>query len=312
MQFVFWHRFGLKERRYQTDMKKIVSILSICSLAMALTSCFVSTSKYDAVVQERDSLRLVASNVTTDFEASLRTINEIETALQTVREAENIIMIESQEGNTNYAVSQIDAIQRTIQQNKEKIAELENQLAQSGSTSKQLSATVNRLKKELDEKDTYINNLRDELNVSKAQVADLTVRVDSLNQNVRNLNENIDNLNTQNAEQQAVIRNQDAELNTVYYFVAPMETLVERGLANKGGLFSKSTASNEIDKSMMVAADKRELKLIALNTTKATILTNHPESSYQITKGDDGMLSLNILNADAFWNTSNYLIISIK
>ncbi len=293
-------------------MKKIVSILSICSLAMALTSCFVSTSKYDAVVQERDSLRLVASNVTTDFEASLRTINEIETALQTVREAENIIMIESQEGNTNYAVSQIDAIQRTIQQNKEKIAELENQLAQSGSTSKQLSATVNRLKKELDEKDTYINNLRDELNVSKAQVADLTVRVDSLNQNVRNLNENIDNLNNQNAEQQAVIRNQDAELNTVYYFVAPMETLVERGLANKGGLFSKSTASNEIDKSMMVAADKRELKLIALNTTKATILTNHPESSYQITKGDDGMLSLNILNADAFWNTSNYLIISIK
>lgn len=293
-------------------MKKIVSILSICSLAMALTSCFVSTSKYDAVVQERDSLRLVASNVTTDFEASLRTINEIETALQTVREAENIIMIESQEGNTNYAVSQIDAIQRTIQQNKEKIAELENQLAQSGSTSKQLSTTVNRLKKELDEKDTYINNLRDELNVSKAQVADLTVRVDSLNQNVRNLNENIDNLNTQNAEQQAVIRNQDAELNTVYYFVAPMETLVERGLANKGGLFSKSTASNEIDKNMMVAADKRELKLIALNTTKATILTNHPESSYQITKGDDGMLSLNILNADAFWNTSNYLIISIK
>ena len=258
---------------------------------MALTSCFVSTSKYDAVVQERDSLRLVASNVTTDFEASLRTINEIETALQTVREAENIIMIESQEGNTNYAVSQIDAIQRTIQQNKEKIAELENQLAQSGSTSKQLSATVNRLKKELDEKDTYINNLRDELNVSKAQVADLTVRVDSLNQNVRDLNENIDNLNN---------------------FVAPMETLVERGLANKGGLFSKSTASNEIDKSMMVAADKRELKLIALNTTKATILTNHPESSYQITKGDDGMLSLNILNADAFWNTSNYLIISIK
>ena len=129
---------------------------------------------------------------------------------------------------------------------------------------------------------------------------------------ISKLKEDIDNLNNQNAEQQAVIRNQDVELNTVYYFVAPMETLVERGLANKGGLFSKSTASNEIDKSMMVAADKRELKLIALNTTKATILTNHPESSYQITKGDDGMLSLNILNADAFWNTSNYLIISIK
>ena len=294
------------------DMKKIVSILGMCSLAMALNGCFVSSSKYDAVVAERDSLMLVASNVTTDFEASLRTINEIETALQTVREAENIIMIENQEGNTNYAVSQIEAIDRTIQQNKAKIEELEKQLAQSGSTSKQLNATITRLKKELEEKDTYINNLRNELSASHAQVADLSERVDNLNQNVRDLNENIDSLNIQNAEQRAVIRTQETELNTVYYFVAPMETLVERGLANKGGLFSKNTASNEIDKTMMIAADKRELKSITLNTSKATILTNHPESSYQITKGDDGMLSLTILNPDAFWNTSNYLIISIK
>ena len=41
-------------------------------------------------------------------------------------------------------------------------------------------------------------------------------------------------------------------------------------------------------------------------------MTNHPESSYQINKGDDEMLSLEIVNQDAFWNISNYLIISIK
>ena len=63
---------------------------------------------------------------------------------------------------------------------------------------------------------------------------------------------------------------------------------------------------------MMIAADKRELKSITLNTTKATILTNHPESSYQLTKGDDDNLSLEIVDQDAFWNISNYLIISIK
>ena len=294
------------------NMKKIVSILGMCSLAMALNACFVSSSKYDTVVAERDSLLVVASNVTTDFEASLRTINEIETALQTVREAENIIMIENQEGNTNYAVSQIEAIDRTIQQNKAKIEELEKQLAQSGSTSKQLNATINRLKKELDEKDTYINNLRNELNASQAQVADLSEKVDNLNQNVRDLNENIDSLNIQNAEQRATIRIQETELNTVHYFVAPMETLKELGLATKSGIFSKAGVSSDINKNLMIAADKRDLKVLALNTKKATILTNHPESSYQITEGEDGMLSLNILNPEAFWNTSNYLIISIK
>lgn len=293
-------------------MKKIASIVSVLALAVSLTSCFVSSSKYEALEAERDSLLLVATNVTTDFESSLRTINEIEAALQTVREAESIILLENQEGNTNYAVSQIEAIDRTIQQNKAKIAELEAQLAESGSKSKQLSATITRLKKELDEKDTYINNLREELNVSKAQVADLSTQVNDLNKNVQSLNENIDNLNAQNAEQQAMIRNQDAELNTVHYIVAPMETLKDLNLVTKGGLFKKEKVSMDLNKSAMIAADKRDLKVLPLNTKKAIIMTNHPESSYQITKGEDDMLSLEIVNPDAFWNTSNYLIISIK
>lgn len=292
-------------------MKKFHILSGMLFLAVAFTSCGVSTSKYEALQAERDSLAVVAANVTTDFESSLQTINEIETALQTIREAENIIMLENQEGNTNYAQAQIEAIDRTIQQNKAKIAELEKQLADAGSKSKQLNATINRLKNELNEKDTYINNLRGELEASKVQVASLTDRVNDLNQNVDSLNANIENLSAHNAEQQATILQQDVAINTVYYMVAPMETLSEYGLVTNDGIFSKK-ASNEIDKKLLIAADKRELRHLALNTRKATILTNHPESSYQLTKGEDKMYSLEILDPEAFWNISNYLIISIK
>ena len=227
-------------------MKKIHMLSVFIFLAVAFTSCMVSTSKYEALQAERDSLAVVAANVTTDFESSLQTINEIETALQTICEAENIIMLENQEGNTNYAQAQIEAIDRTIQQNKAKIEELEKQLADAGSKSKQLNATINRLKNELNEKDTYINNLRGELEASKVQVASLTEQVNDLNQNVDSLNANIENLNAQNAEHQATILQQDAEINTVYYMVAPMETLQEYGLVTNDGIFSKK-ASNEID-----------------------------------------------------------------
>ena len=292
-------------------MKKIHMLSVFAFLTVAFTSCMVSTSKYEALQAERDSLAVVAANVTTDFESSLQTINEIETALQTIREAENIIMLENQEGNTNYAQAQIEAIDRTIQQNKAKIAELEKQLADAGSKSKQLTATINRLKDELNEKDTYINNLRSELEASKVQVATLTEQVNDLNQNVDSLNANIENLSAHNAEQHATILQQDAEINTVYYMVAPMETLQEYGLVTNDGIFSKK-ASNEIDKKLMIAADKRELNHLSLNTRKATILTNHPESSYTLTKGDDKMYSLDIVDPEAFWNISNYLIISIK
>lgn len=281
-------------------------------LAVACTSCFVSSSKYDAVVAERDSLALVAANVTTDFESSLQTINEIESALQTIREAENIIMIENQEGNSNYAVAQIEAIERTIQQNKAKIAELEQQLAESGSKSKQLNATITRLKNELNEKDTYINNLRTDLEASQVQVANLTVQVNDLNQNVQDLNANIEDLNAHNAEQQATIRQQDAEINTVYYIAAPIETLEQYGLASRGGLFSNDKATNVINKELMFAADKRDFRVLHLNSRKATILTNHPESSYQLTKDDEKNLSLEITDPEAFWTISNYLIITIK
>lgn len=281
-------------------------------LAVACTSCFVSSSKYEALQAERDSLAMVAANVTTDFESSLQTINEIETALQTIREAENIIMIENQEGNSNYAVAQIEAIERTIQQNKAKIADLEQQLAESGAKSKQLNATITRLKNELNEKDTYINNLRADLEASQVQVANLTERVNDLNQNVQDLNANIEDLNAHNAEQQATILQQDSELHTVYYIVAPIETLEQYGLATRGGLFSVDKATNITDKQRMFAADKRDLRILPLNSRKATILTNHPESSYQLTKDDDKNLSLEIIDPEAFWNISNYLIISIK
>lgn len=293
-------------------MKKFQIIMLSTLLAAVMGSCMVSSSKYEAMQAERDSLAVVASTATTDYESSLKTLNEIEEALSTIREAENIIMMENQEGNTNYAVAQIEAIDRTIQQNKAKIEELEKQLAESGSKSKQLSATINRLKGELNEKDTYINNLREELNASKAQVAVLTGRVEDLNKNVEDLNENISNLNAQSAEQQATIQLQDVALNTVYYIVAPIATLEDLGLANKGGLFSSDKAATDINKNAMIAADKRDLRVIPLNTKKASILTNHPESSYQLTKGDDQMLSLEIVDQEAFWNISNYLIISIK
>lgn len=281
-------------------------------LATAFTSCVVSSSKYEALQAERDSLANVAATVTTDFESSLRTINEIEMALQTVREAEGIMMMENQEGNSDYAEAQIEAIDRTIQQNKAKIAELEQQLAAAGSKSKELNATINRLKNELNEKDTYINNLREELNISKVQIAELSDSVANLNKDVEQLNENIDNLSVQSEKQKATISQQDVQLNTVYYISATSEILAANHMINKGGLFSSDQVTGDIDMSMMTVADKRTLKVIPLNSRKAKILTNHPESSYQLTKDDDKNLSLVIVDPEAFWSISNYLIISIK
>ena len=294
-------------------MKTKLSIFVVLLVAVA-TSCNVERSeKYQTLLSERDSLYTEAVASKGGFDQALNTINEIENALETVRVQENIIMMENQEGNTNQAVSKINAIQQTLQENRNKIEQLEKQLADQGAKSKALNQTVSRLKKQLEEKDAFISSLKDELQQSKQQIADLNQTVTSLNDNISDLNSNLDVMTVQNAAQQATIASQDTELNTVWVCVAPQSTLVDKGIISKGGLFSSSAISTQgFDKSQFAQEDKRHLETIPLNTKKFKLMTTHPESSYQIEEVDEGNKVLRINDKDAFWSMSRYLVVSIK
>ena len=295
-------------------MKKL-SVIALALVALFATSCrnVEKSKEYQALLAERDSLQVVAAAANGDFDSALRTINEIENALESVRAAEGIIMIENQEGDTNRAVAEINAIQQTLQENHQKIADLEKQLSSQGAKSKALTETINRLKEQLDAKDTYINNLKEELNLKDVQISELNEQVAGLNENIENLNSQNEDLNAQNAAQQQTIHNQDAAMNSIWYCVATPQALIEKGLMTKGGLFqAKQLADQAFDNSHFVKADKRELTSIPLNTKKANILTKHPANSYELVTDENGAQTLNITDKDAFWNQSNYLIISIK
>ncbi len=295
-------------------MRTKMSIVCAFGALLFVTSCNVERSdKYQALLAERDSLYTEAVAAKGGFDQALNTINEIESALESVRAQENIIMMENQEGNTNKAVSEINAIQQTLQENRQKIENLEKQLAEQGATSKALNQTVSRLKKQLEEKDTYISSLKDELQQSKAQIATLNDQVTDLSNNINELNSNLDVMTVQNAAQQATIENQDAMLNTVWVCVAPQQTLVDKGILSKGGLFKSSELTKQgYDKSQFAEIDKREVESIPLNTKKPTIMTSHPESSYQIVEVEGGNKVLEILDKESFWSISNYLVVSIK
>ncbi len=295
-------------------MRTKISIVCAFGALLFVTSCNVERSdKYQALLAERDSLYTEAVAAKGGFDQALNTINEIESALESVRAQENIIMMENQEGNTNKAVSEINAIQQTLQENRQKIENLEKQLAEQGATSKALNQTVSRLKKQLEEKDTYISSLKDELQQSKAQIATLNEQVTDLSNNINELNSNLDVMTVQNAAQQATIENQDAMLNTVWVCVAPQQTLVDKGILSKGGLFKSSELTKQgYDKSQFAEIDKREVESIPLNTKKPTIMTSHPESSYQIVEVEGGNKVLEILDKESFWSISNYLVVSIK
>ena len=295
-------------------MQHKMTLVSLLFVGLMATSCNVERSeKYQTLLAERDSLYTEAVAAKGGFDNALNTINEIEDALEAVRAQENIIMMENQEGNNNKAVSEINAIQLTLQENRQKIDNLEKQLAEQGAKSKALNQTVSRLKKQLEEKDAYINSLKEELQQSREQIAELNEQVNDLSNDVTELTTNLDVMAVQNAVQKTTIENQDAMLNTVWICIAPQQTLVEKGILSKGGLFQATEISKQgFDKSQFMQSDKRDLDVIPLNTKKAKVMTNHPESSYQINGEFEGSLSLHIIDKDAFWSMSNYLVVSIK
>lgn len=303
------------KREKPNPMKTRLSFFAISLLIILAASCNVERSeKYQTLLAERDSLYTEAVAAKGGFDQALNTINEIENALEAVRAQENIIMMDSQEGNTNKAVSEINAIQQTLQENRNRINQLEKQLSEQGSTSKALQQTVSRLKKQLEEKDTYIASLKVELQQSRQQIADLNEQVSDLNENINELSSNLDVMNVQNAVQQATIENQDAMLNTVWVCIANQQTLVEKGIVSKGGLFQATEISKQgFDKKQFMQSDKRELTNIPLETKKQPkIMTNHPENSYQVVQNEDNYMVLQILDKDAFWSISSYLVVAIK
>lgn len=295
-------------------MKNSFLFLVMSLLIVMAVSCNVERSeKYQTLLAERDSLYTEAMAAKGGFDQALNTINEIESALESVRAQENIIMMENQEGNTNKAVSEINAIQQTLQENRNKINDLEKQLAAQGTKSKALNQTVSRLKKQLEEKDVFIANLKEELQQSREQIATLNEQVSDLNNNINELNSNLDVMSVQNAAQQATIENQDAMLNTVWVCIDTQQALVEKGVVSKGGLFQASEISKQgFDQSKFMKGDKRDLDIIPLECKRFKIMTSHPENSYQINDGEQDTKILQIIDKEAFWSMSNYLVVVKK
>lgn len=295
-------------------MKNSFLFLVMSLLIVMAVSCNVERSeKYQTLLAERDSLYTEAMAAKGGFDQALNTINEIESALESVRAQENIIMMENQEGNTNKAVSEINAIQQTLQENRNKINDLEKQLAAQGTKSKALNQTVSRLKKQLEEKDVFIANLKEELQQSREQIATLNEQVSDLNNNINELNSNLDVMSVQNAAQQATIENQDAMLNTVWVCIDTQQALVEKGVVSKGGLFQASEISKQgFDQSKFMRGDKRDLDIIPLECKRFKIMTSHPENSYQINDGEQDTKILQIIDKEAFWSMSNYLVVVKK
>lgn len=288
----------------KTIMKQLTFILLFA--AAVLSSC-VSKQAARQVENQRDSLEMVVNEKDSLIQAVFADIYAISENLALIKSRENLIAVSGTPESGRRPVEEIHndiaAIDRLLQENKAKIASLQQtsaRLRKANLHIEELEKTIAQLNMQLNEKTAEIDRLRVELEQSGIEVARLTEQVEAGNARIEHL-----------SGQKVLLENR---LNTVYYIVGAEKELLGAQIIDKQGFFSRVlTVNKHANLDSFTQADSRLLTEIPVGQKRATLVTTHPDGSYQlITDADKRVTKLVIDDPVRFWENSKILVISYK
>jgi len=296
-------------------MNKIILFLTLLFFTFSVTSCVESSKKYKNLQAQLDSISVVKDSTAAQLEEVFTTLNEVENGLRNIREAENIITVQSTTGgeltaNAREQMKQdVQAIGEAIESYKKQIEKLKSE---NRVKSAQFQKRLNTLTKELEEKSILIADLSKQLEEKDAQLRIKTQQIATLDQAVSNLRSDVASLNQETNLNKETIATQDQLLNSAFYIAGSKNELINSKVLSKGGLFRSAKISYEAEQGAFIKIDIRNVKNINLNAKKAKILSIHPTGTYSLESDANGMLVLRISSPKAFWEQTKYLVIQIQ
>ena len=284
-------------------MKKIV-ILGIGASMFFLGSCVESSQKYKSLQVRLDSLSTVHIMQNSEMESMLADLNDISAGMQSLRDAERLLTLETINENKDNSKSkqQLNQLKKDVQAITEAIASYKEQISKLEGKNKSQSAEFKRLiaglNAELDQRTQKLNEITKQLAVKTEEVANLT--------------ENVEALDKANKSQQMTINEQDMAIHQGHYLIGNRKELKEAEVISRQGIFCPPIVSSQAQKANFTDLDIREMKVIPLNSKKAKLLSVHPADSYTLETGEDGNMTLKINDENNFWKQTKYLVVMIE
>lgn len=283
-------------------MKKMIC-LAFC--ATMLASCEFVTKREKELTAQNESLATELSEKNAALDQAIQAIADIQEGFRAINEAEGRVTVQTQggEGVTDSERMKEDIlfIQQKMEENRKQIERLEKKLKASGNETASLRKVLANLQKELEEKVTSIAALQNELAEKNIRIAELDKAVATLTGDVNNLQQVTD-------VQQEVIEQQVVQLNTAWYVYGTAKELKEQNILRGGKVLS----SAEFNKGYFTEIDVRVDRVFPLYAKRAQLLTTHPAGSYEFVKDADKLLTLNVLDFEAFWSVSRYMVIQVR
>ena len=289
----------------KNKMKHIATAAALGVVAL-LASC---VSRQVAVEAESrsDSLELVVSAKDSLINAVFADINAISENLALIKSRENLITVAGESEGGRRPVEEIDndikAIDRLLRENRSKIESLQRS-----------AALLRKANLRIDGLEKMIADMNRQLAEKKAEVEQLRESLVRMGDEVKSLTEEVavrsaevENLSGEKVE----LQNQ---LNTVYYIVGAEKELRDAQIINKQGFIGRTlTVGRNSNFDSFTMADSRLLSEVPVGQKKATLVTSHPEGSYElVTDANKVVEKLIITDPVRFWESSKILIISCK
>ena len=280
-------------------MMKHICLPILCA-ACAFVSC-VSRRVAEQTVVQRDSLEAVVRAKDSLIEVVFADINAVTENLARIRTRENLVALARNDEGVRRPIEEIDAdiaaIDRLLQENRQKIAALQRssaQLRKADLRIEGLEKMIRGLDAQLTAKEGEIGRLRGELSQMKA-------RMETLAEEAAARSTEVEHLSGEKAQL-------EDRLNTVYYIVGAEKALRDSGIVGR-----TLTVGDTGDHDLFIRADARTLTEILVEQKKATVVTPHPADSYElITNADKVVYKLVITDPERFWSSSKVLVVSYR
>ena len=239
-------------------MKKLVFAIA-CTLAVASCNQDAVKKAEQTALQQRDSLEQIISQKDNEINDMMTTLSDIEEGFREITEAQSRVTLAKQgEGtNTKQRIQEnFQFIQTQMQQNKELINKLKQQVRESSVKGDQLKKIIDNLTQQLETKDQQLQALRQELDKKDIHIAELDEKVASLEED--------------NTKKDETITAQDKAMNSAWFVFGTKDELKAQNILTKDGLFSKTKVlSKDFNRDYFTKIDIRIDKEIKLYSKTA-------------------------------------------
>lgn len=237
-----------------------------------------------------------------------------------------IALLESKLTDATYSSEQlqtmVNSLKQQMEEKQQEIISLKNQLVEKNIQIGKMGTQIDNLVKEntsVKNENTQIKQENDSVKSENRSVKDENQKVKQENETVKSENEAVKSENQavktenekvkkENQEKEAILANQDAQINTAYYVFGTKKELKERNILSNGEILTKSN----FDKGYFTKIDIRNTTTIRLASKRAEVLSKHPAGSYSLLKDATGDITLKVISPSDFWSLTKYLVVKVK